>query len=278
MKWISRFAARFSVFLLLLVSILHEIAFADSLPWSQDGHRIVCAIAWRNMTAETQAAVQELLASDDSLRFHQFEQACLWADEVRRSDPKYDRFTTAHYIHLSRGDASVDPNEQCLVSLCVVQAIEEQRAILSDSTQSKRARLEALKWVSHFVGDVHQPMHVGYGDDLNGNSIDIILSGEPTNLHALWDYALIAKTGLQWERYARRLGRNISRVDRRLWMGQTVNQWANESFSITEDNVYEFPIGNTVPDEYYYRNIQTVERQLKKAGLRLAEVLNAALG
>jgi len=251
---------------------------ADALPWSADGHRIVCSIAWRNLTTETQVAVQELLATDDSLRFRQFEEACLWADQVRGRDPMYDRFTTAHYMNLSRGDDGVKLDEHCAASLCLVQAIDEQLAILADSTQSKRIRLEALKWVSHFVGDIHQPLHVGYGDDRGGNSIEIILSGEPTTLHGLWDYALIAKAGLPWERYARRLGRDISRVDRRLWTGQTVIQWANESFSISEDTVYEFPIGSSVPDEYYYRNIQTVERQLKKAGLRLAEVLNTALG
>lgn len=247
---------------------------AESLPWGYDGHRIVCSIAWRNMTPATQDAVQALLAADDSLRFRQFEEACLWADEVRRADPRYERFTTAHYINLSRGEDGVNLDEHCAVSLCIVQAIEEQSSILADTTQSINVRLEALKWLGHFVGDVHQPMHVGYAGDRGGNQIEVILSGVPTNLHSVWDYGLIARTGLEWQRYARRLGGDISRVDRHLWSGMNAIDWANESYSISEDTVYEFPLGGDVKDEYYFRNIQTVERQLKKAGVRLANLLN----
>jgi hypothetical protein len=186
----------------------------------------------------------------------------------------YDRFITAHYVNLPRAADGVDPDEHCVVSLCIIEALDEQRAALADSMRSTRERLEALKWVAHFVGDIHQPMHVGYGDDRGGNRIDVLLEREHSNLHALWDYGLIAQTGLPWQRYAAVLGRDISRVDRHLWSGNNVISWANESYSITEDTVYEFPLMTDVEDEYYYRNIQTVERQLKKAGIRLANLLN----
>jgi len=260
-------------FLCILVSVAATTLKADSTPWGYDGHRIVCSIAWRNMTPATQIAVQELL-NQDSLRFQQFEEACLWADEVRGDNPEYDRFTTAHYVNLPRRSDGVDPESHCALSLCIVQAISEQREILADSKRSTRERLDALKWVAHFVGDVHQPMHVGYGDDRGGNRIAIILAGQPTNLHSLWDYGLIAHSGLEWNVYARRLGYDISPVDRRQWASPNPIEWADESYSITEDTVYEFPLGSEVKDEYYYRNIQTVERQLKKAGIRLANLLN----
>lgn len=247
------------------------------LPWGFDGHRIVCSIAWRNMQPATQAAVQALL-DQDSLRFRQFEEACLWADEVRRRDPRLDRFITAHYINLPRGEDGVDLDEHCAQSLCVVQAILEQKEVLRDASQPALARLEALKWIAHFVGDIHQPMHAGYGDDRGGNEIQVIFDGQLTNLHSVWDFGLIAKSAMEWQQYAGVLGRDISRVDRNQWGSLDPIGWANESYAITEDTVYEFPIGSPVKDEYYYRNIQTVERQLKKAGIRLANLLNEVLG
>ena len=263
----------FAFFVCVLVSLPAATLTADSAPWGYDGHRIVCSIAWRNMTPATRTAVQELLDAD-SLRFRQFEEACLWADDVRRVKPEYDRFITAHHVNLSRRSTGVDLDAHCVLSLCVVQAITEQSSVLADSDRPVRERLDALKWVTHFVGDIHQPMHVGYGDDRGGNRIEIILSGQPTNLHSLWDYGLIAQTGLEWKVYARRLGYDISPVDRRQWASPNPIEWADESYSITEDTVYEFPLGSEVKDEYYYRNIQTVERQLKKAGVRLANLLN----
>lgn len=260
--------------MVVLAAIESYAGVGTMMPWGSDGHRIVCAIAWRNMTPRTKEAVQQLLDSDtDSLRYHRFEEACLWADEVRYKDERYDRFKTAHYVNTPRGEGGVDTTRDCAGSLCVVEAVVEQRAILADATQPTKTRLEALKWVSHFVGDIHQPLHV-WGEDKGGNEIEVILNGQPTSLHGVWDYGLIAQTGLEWGRYARVLGHDISAVQRRMWSSPDPVEWADESYSICEDTIYQFPIGSDVKDEYYYRNIQTVERQLKKAGIRLANLLN----
>jgi nuclease S1 len=239
--------------------------------WGYDGHRIVCRIAWLESDDQTRSAIRSLLALDD--RYDDFTESCLWADAVRR-EGDYERFTTAHYMNVPRGADGVSAEADCSGTYCVVEGIVDMKAILDNDGFSDQERLDALKFLSHFVGDIHQPLHAGYGDDRGGNSTRVTVFGKTANLHSTWDYRLIEHRGQEWDAYADSLQAAITVESRRTWSGFDPERWAWESYQIVERSVYDYAEDNVIGEEYYRKNISTVEKQLQKAGYRLAMTLD----
>jgi len=240
--------------------------------WGYDGHRIVCQIAWMESSEKTRAALTEMFKLDDE--YDEFPESCLWADAIRR-DPEYSRYSTAHYVNIPPGAQAVSVEADCANTYCVIEGIIDMRSILENEGFDKNQRLDALKFLSHFVGDIHQPLHAGYADDRGGNSAHVVVFGKEANLHATWDYRLIEHTGLDWKVYADTLDRSITEANRKAWSIQDPSVWARESFQIVENDVYDHPDNGILGEEYYRKNISTVERQLQKAGYRLARELDS---
>ena len=274
-----------------LLAALGGAPLSDALPWSADGHRIVCRVATTHLTAAARLEVAELIGRDP--RYDRFEDACVWADEIRAEiqlgNPDlqhFARFTPSHYMNSPRGsvgvaveDCTPDPPPGRLPSPCVLDAIAAFSDSLRRSTHPDR-RLEALKFLGHFVGDLHQPLHAGYGDDRGGNDATVNVMGDPDqNMHAVWDDFFIGHRGLAWPDHATELEERITPIDRELWSGGDPVAWANESYQIVEREVYADieRDGPYVGQRYYDRHIETVERQLVKGGLRLAHLLNGLL-
>ena len=243
--------------------------------WGWDAHKMVCAIAWWDMKETTRQSIRELLAVDG--RYDRFMESCLWADEVRGREPQYDRWTTAHYVNLPRGADSFVIERDCADTFCVVEGIQEARATLAASSDINRERLDALRFLSHFVGDIHQPMHAGYADDRGGNDTRVVLFGRNTNLHATWDYGLIEHTGTHWMDLASDLYFDISDADRSDWASTDPGSWSEESFEIVHDGAYDIGDG-TLGQAYYDRHIADIERRIQQAGVRLADWLDDILG
>lgn len=258
--------------------------------WSADGHQIVCQIAWERLTPNTKAEVARLIELDSE--YDSFAMACVWADavrsQIREGRPDVLRFapyTPSHYMNTPMGSRGVDA-EHCtytspdgIRSPCVLDAIGEFADSLVNS-EDDRHRLEALKFIGHFVGDVHQPLHAGYGEDRGGNDVEVSVMGRPgSNLHAVWDGFFIAHQERDWAQYTGDLGARIHPVDELLWGSLDPLVWANESFRIVEDDLYREveASGGYVGQLYFDRHIGTVERQLRKAGVRLALLLNSLL-
>ncbi len=254
--------------------------------WWEAGHAVVCDIAWRELTPRAKAAVRDLLALDE--RYAEFGPACYWPDVIR-GDPGYETFTTAHYVNLPHGAAGYEASRDCGRTLCVVEAIEMLAGRLRDPGIEPRERLIALKFLGHFVGDVHQPLHVGYASDHGGNDVPACIPGDDeTNLHAVWDGYVVgrrlATLGLDWRAYGARLEADIHPIERVLWRTLDPRVWANESYALMEDEVYEdvdratgAPAG-CFGDEFYLRHLETTERRLKQAGVRLGALLNDIFG
>jgi hypothetical protein len=98
--------------------------------------------------------------------FDTFAEACSWPDRPRRR-------AVEHYVNLPR-DAEGFTNDPCpLADECVVSAIEKDLAMLSSSSATEQERLEALKYLGHWVGDVHEPLHVSFEDDRGGNNVGV---------------------------------------------------------------------------------------------------------
>lgn len=258
--------------------------------WNNGGHQIVCHIAWLRLTDDARAGVTELLATDPE--YDEFAPSCVWADEIRaqirlgvESLQHLDRYTPAHYVNTPRGRSGVDPDACTRMfadrspSMCVIDGILEVSRNLRHS-EDVAVRLQALKFLGHFVGDVHQPLHAGYGADRGGNDFEVSMMGlSGRNLHGVWDAFFLQHGGRPWQELADELAGRITPVDARLWSSTDPVVWADESYQIVEREVYQGldPNRAYIGQEYYDRHIATVERQLMKAGVRLALVLNEVL-
>jgi len=263
-------------------------------PWNADGHRIVCSIAWQRLAPAVRAEVDRLIALDPL--YDSFADACVWPDEVRAlvregvpSVQRLARYATAHYVNTPPGSPGVDPST-CTTrradrspSPCVLDGIAE----FSDSLQfssSDQHRLEALKFVGHFVADLHQPLHAGYGEDRGGNDTRVNVMGLPDRtLHWVWDGFFLEHAGRPWAASADSLAAGVRPVDARLWSDSPPLRWADESYQIVERDLYAslgVQPGDTdgyVDQQYFDRHIGTVQTQLQKAGVRLAGLLNTLL-
>jgi hypothetical protein len=169
-----------------------------------------------------------------------------------------------------------------------VSAIAKDFSILADKTAPQTQRAQSLKFLGHWVADVHQPLHVSFEDDRGGNEIRATgLCGG--NLHSAWDSCLVqAAVGENAQEAAIRLRASIAPAQARAWKQSNARQWANESFKITESertnyclqrgNSCDKPLGAVKIDRAYIdANAPIVKEQLQKAGIRLAHLLDMAL-
>ncbi len=249
---------------------------APAFSWGCDGHKIVCAIAWEEMSESTRAQIRELLGAAEFP-----EQGC-WADQVR-SDPTYDWAKPLHYINVPRDARTVELARDGQGGKQILGAIDRYRGILGDKSKSKEERLEALRFLVHFVGDLHQPLHVSYEDDLGGNRITLESFGKKSNLHKVWDSDLIdhrlAVGQSSWSGLAEELEHTISTTERQRWRRQLDPlDWANDSLRLTRELYANLPNATGAIDEAYYKRfISKVESRLQEGGVHLGALLNATL-
>jgi S1/P1 Nuclease len=205
-----------------------------------------------------------------------------WADEIRLQRPGTAPW---HYVNipitLPTGEPAVyDVARDCPKDACVVAKIEQFKQELTNRQLPQRQRLEALKYIVHFVGDAHQPLHVSNNHDRGGNDDPVIFMGLPTNLHAVWDSGIIAPAVRGNERvYALQLVQTISEEQHQHWSEGSLISWVNEGHEIAARTIYgELPYIGKLPDDYKTKALPIVNEQLERAGVRLAAVLNACLG
>lgn len=152
--------------------------------WGGQGHQALAELAWQRLTPKARAAVSQLLALEPGQTLGSI---ASWADTIR--DPLTAPW---HYVNFPRGDCHYKAERDCPDGHCVVRAIEQQEAILA-APGPEEERLRALKFVVHFVGDIHQPLHAGYRDDRGGNMVQLRFLMRNSNLHALWDSGLVGQ-------------------------------------------------------------------------------------
>ena len=255
-----------------------------SLAWGPEGHRIIGEIAETRLTPAARFHVKELLGNDDLAAI------AVWADEIRGERP--DTYGW-HFVDIPMDASGFSEQRDCYrrdekhpYTLqdhhnCVVDRITEFRLVLADRNAPRQNRIEALKFLVHFVGDVHQPMHA-IGEARGGNDIHVSEFGStqcgkyPCNLHFAWDTGLITHAGISEERYVARLNELIASRKLTFQAGGTPAEWANESFLLAK-KVW-LNEGGAVDETYFENNIGVVNRRLALAGIRLAREINQALG
>lgn len=264
--------------------------------WGPQGHRTVGAIADRLLTPEARAAVAQLLASDldrvgNASGRGTLESVSVWADEIRGTAEDRPRW---HYDDIPVC-GPVPPREQyCPGGQCNSAQLERSTAVLGDRHADPRARNDALKWVVHLLGDLHQPLHAADNGDAGGNRVAVALAGVHTrgreNLHRVWDgelarLALHAHGNQQPPPDIDALALEARSLVATAGEG-TPASWARESNSLARNVAYRYPgfgCGRAprnivVLDRAYQDEAESVIRErLLLAGGRLARLLNALL-
>lgn len=278
---------------LLAVAVLP----GSALAWGRTGHAVVADIARGYLTPKAAAAVDALLAADtDALTTPDLGARASWADAWRKD---HRQTTEWHFVDVeldhpdlasacfgfpaSATPASVGPEKDCVVGR--LDAFEKE---LADPKTDPVERLLAFKFVLHFVGDLHQPLHAADNQDRGGNCVPLALGGPRTvNLHSYWDTVAVEAIEADPDKLAAKLAAEITPAERRAWEKGDAKSWAMESFEIAKSTGYT--IGSKpgcasdtapipLPAGYDTAAQAAVALQLKKAGVRLALELNRALG
>jgi hypothetical protein len=246
-------------FLAIALALAPVAAFA----WGPTGHRVVARIAERHLSGAAARGVAAILGAESLV------QAATWPDEIR-SDPAWDKAKPWHFISLDDNEtyetAPRSPDGD------VVEAIGRFTRVLQDPAAEGGKKAEALRFLVHFVGDAHQPLHVGRRADFGGNAIKVTWFNESTNLHAVWDEKIIESEGFSFSELAEIID-HPTQTEIRTWQGTGVVDWIKESMAVRA-RVYD--IGDKkLGYVYAYQNAPLVKRRLVQGGVRLAGVLNA---
>lgn len=285
------------VFFLILAGHLTFSNRADA--WGQNGHRITSEIAERNLTPATRAALTEILPAGESLA-----EISTWADHIR-SDPAWDFIQVWHYISIDDDETfdqlTRDEAGDILAALDKLEAFLRDRSateLTLEAPAKKRrgesplpiaqkrviGKREALALFVHFVGDLHQPLHVGRRDDQGGNRIQVEWFDAEITLHRLWDEALIESQELSYTEFTSMLNRG-SKSDIAAWQAGDYLDWAEES-KAARGLIYDFGAQRSswflnvkeppsLGYDYRARTVDLLKQRLQKGGFRLAAKLNS---
>ncbi|WP_132385896.1 S1/P1 nuclease [Novosphingobium sp. PhB165] len=234
--------------------------------WGPIGHRITGAIADENLSGVARANVRLLLGEED------LAEAATWPDDMK-SDPAefwQKKASPWHYVtvHGDRYAASDAPPEGDAMT-----ALTRFTATLRDPNASLDDKRTALRFIVHIIGDLHQPLHAGGGDDRGGNTVSVTWFGTPSNLHSVWDSGLIEHRSLSYSEYAHWLSRSITPEQVIAWNQRDPAVWIAESVALRK-TIY--PANPSLSWDYAYQHRGEIDDRLKHAGVRIAAYLNWA--
>lgn len=253
---------------MLVVPLLALTAFGRASGFGAHGHRIAGLIAQQRLCAE---AAQEVRALGEG---QGLDQLGLWADWIR-DEPEWEHSAPWHYMNIPDGALLEDyrhPPEGD-----ILWAVGHFAARLADRNEPIAGRQDALRFLAHFVVDIHQPLHVGRQSDRGGNRIEVDPGADgPVNLHRFWDTDAVALSRLEIEDYVRSLA-GVIEASAGTWEQDTLMDWARESQALRPD-VYDFQgRGNRLTRDYLENAERITRMRLAKAGVRLAAEVNRAL-
>jgi hypothetical protein len=282
-------AVRFQFWLVLL---LLTACAQESFAWGWQGHKVIGLIADRHLKPE----VRELILEKFSI--NSLADVASWADKTRKKRKEEGPW---HYTNIA-GD-KYNAQRDCPDGACVTEKIHEFSGVLLESSASLRQQKDALKFLVHFVGDVHQPLHLGNKKDRGGSTLRFPYKGKIVSLHYLWDGGLIDWGGepesgnmfiLRPEcvdglmshcavppslgggepllKHADRLHERVSEAEE--WYPSTVSDWADESRSLALKEAYKV---DGLSKVYIKRSREIINLRLTQAGVRLAHLLNKML-
>jgi len=249
---------------LLILFFLSSANVNSSLKWNATGHRTVGKIAESYLKSSTKRKIKKLLKGQ-SLAL-----TSTYADEIK-SDRRYSEFYTWHYINMPLDvdyeNSEKNPNGD------LVTGIAYCKKIISDENSSDADKAFYLKLLIHFIGDLHQPMHVALAEDKGGNDFEVQWFYNDTNLHRVWDKEMINSYNMSYIELAANADELTKAQVNAIQQGSTID-WVNETHTLTKKVYATVKEGDNLRYRYSYDHFETVRSQLQIAGIRLAKVLN----
>jgi len=273
------------LFALFVTGVLAAGSTTQLLAWGSQGHRLVARIEENHLTTAARRNVRNLLGSS------RLADVASWADQNHDGNTQ-----TWHYVNIPRDATAYNRDRDCPLQRatsdsrsgrwrdCVVDRILYAQERLADLSLSRGDRAVALKFLIHLVGDVHQPFHA-FAEDRGGNGVAVTAFGSPMcgaagdlscTLHGVWDSSLLAHRRLNDGKYLDALESRIRERHLDARAKGTAADWAKESHDLAR--AASVPNHGTIDEAYYRQQIVIVDERLALAGLRLASLLNAALG
>lgn len=242
------------------------------LAFGSIGHQQVCSLAYQLVKPDTRQQIDLLLAVGPE---KQFAGGCVWPDEARR-EPAYQFTTPFHYLNVPRQQSQVKATD-CAARGCLLSALQHYAALLKQPGQN-RQRAEALLFYSHFIADLHQPLHVSYADDQGGNKTAVYYFGKPSNLHGIWDSAMLKSLGYaDNDRLAANKLAALQQATVRQWQSGQPLVWAQQSLTQTHKVYQGYKPGMLFSQPELKRDGPLIETRLLQAAVRLAWQLDQLL-
>ncbi|WP_088323057.1 S1/P1 nuclease [Polaribacter tangerinus] len=253
-------------YIILLVSLLTFSTTKHDKPffWGQNGHRATGKIAESYLTRKAKRKIDKLL-NGQSLAF-----VSTFGDEIK-SDKKYREFSPLHYVNMNLDDTYETAEKNPKGDL--VTGINKCIEVLKDANSAEQDKVFYLKMLVHFVGDLHQPMHIGQREDKGGNTIQVQWFGQGTNLHAVWDTKMIEAWNMSYLELADN-AQYLSKRQKAAIENGSVVDWVNEVHQLTKKVYKSVTVGENLRYRYSYDYFGIVRQQLQKGGIRLAKILN----
>ncbi|XP_010533869.1 PREDICTED: endonuclease 1 [Tarenaya hassleriana] len=282
---------------ILVLSIVASCWILSVHGWSKEGHILTCRIAQNLLESRAAREVENLLPEYVE---GDLSALCTWPDKVRIWY-NYRWSSPLHYINTPDNACNYNYMRDChdqygAEDRCVDGAIQNFTSQLQRyvaGTDLKHNMTEALLFLSHFMGDIHQPMHVGFTSDEGGNTIELRWFRRKSNLHHVWDRDIILTALADYydknlDLFQRALERNITdgswTDDIPSWTNcsdlfSCPQTYASESIKLACDYGYKgVTAGDTLSDEYFDSRLPIVMERIARGGVRLAMVLNRVFG
>ncbi len=247
---------------LCLSCIVYSVGMAND--WGKTGHRVTGEIAENYLTPEAKKQIDSLL-NGQGLAF-----VSVYGDDIK-SDDRYKKYGPWHYVNYPFDKKYGDEKPSKHGDL--IQGITTCVQVLKSTKATHEEKVFYLKMLVHLVGDLHQPLHVGRGEDKGGNDIQVRWFREGSNLHRVWDSDMIDYYGMSYTELAANADRLAPIAVKTLQEG-TIIDWVEETRALAKKVYASAEIGQKIGYSYMYQQFPIVRKQLQKGGIRLAKLLN----
>lgn len=253
---------------LFLLLFIYQLAAVQLFGWGLTGHRVVGQLAEWHVNKKAKKQIERILGPES------LAMVANWMDDIK-SDRNYDHLNTWHYLTIEDGK-TFDPKIQEAEGDAFTKT-KMIIALLKKGGLSTKEEQEYLKMLVHLVGDLHQPLHVGRGDDRGGNDIQVTFFNQNTNLHRVWDSQILDGKQLSYTEMAKHLNRRANDKTVRNLQSGGIEKWLSDAMDL-RSVIYNLPEDKRLSYPYVYKTFPVIENQLLAGGIRLAGILNEIYG
>lgn len=253
------------ILLLLILSLIFNLSHALNTPyWGATGHRAVGEIATLHLSKKAKKEIEKILGGQGLAL------VSTYGDDIK-SDDAYDKYYTWHFVNFPFDTKYEDSEKNKRGD--IVMGIEHCISVLKDPNSSEQDKVFFLKFLVHLIGDLHQPLHVGRGEDKGGNDIKVEWHRRKSNLHRVWDSDMIGFYNMSYSELVDNRNK-LSKAQITTIQEGSILDWTYESQALAKKVYASAEPEAKLSYRYSYDHFEIVRTQLQKSGIRLAKVLN----